>query len=256
MYALENIGRTVELFPHLSCMMKVSQEPRTFQVARAVGGGIQNFLFADPRTVQDVEECVAAMRAETPGQSRGKGIHGVGMQRDVGVVLEGGTPGWVSALNDGVCALMIEKKQAVDDLVSLLSVPGVDMVNFGATDYSVSVGVPGQDGRPGTKKHRLVEEAELKVITTALRMGIQPRVEGSVETMPKYQAMGVKHFCIGGDLVGMWDHFNTQGDAANERLGRPPPSTLPFGQHRGGALPGAEAMGYTAGSGTTTKSKM
>lgn len=50
----------------------------------------------------------------------------------------------------------------VDDLVSLLSVPGVDMVNFGATDYSVSIGHPGQDGRPGIKKHKLVEEAELK----------------------------------------------------------------------------------------------
>lgn len=29
-------------------------------------------------------------------------------------------------------------------------------------------------------------------------MGIHPRVEGSVETMQKYQDMGVKHFCIGG----------------------------------------------------------
>eukprot|EP01047_Picozoa_sp_COSAG01_P103743 COSAG01_NODE_33163_length_569_cov_0.691489_2_plen_102_part_01 len=60
--------------------------------------------------------------------SRGVGIHGVGMQRDVGVVLEGGTPAWVNANNDAVCALMIEKKQAVDDLEQLLSVPGVDMV--------------------------------------------------------------------------------------------------------------------------------
>ena len=33
-----------------------------------------------------------------------------------------------------------------DDLESLLSVPGVDMVQFGATDYSVSIGHPGQDG--------------------------------------------------------------------------------------------------------------
>jgi 2-keto-3-deoxy-L-rhamnonate aldolase RhmA len=60
--------------------------------------------------------------------SRGVGIHGDGMQRDVGVVLEGGTPAWVNANNDAVCALMIEKKQAVDDLEQLLSVPGVDMV--------------------------------------------------------------------------------------------------------------------------------
>ena len=87
MYALEHIARTVELFPHMSAMMKVAQEPRTFIAARSIGSGIQNLLFADPRTVQDVEECVKATRSECPGQSRGQGIHGVGMQRDVGVVL-------------------------------------------------------------------------------------------------------------------------------------------------------------------------
>jgi 4-hydroxy-2-oxoheptanedioate aldolase len=36
-----------------------------------------------------------------------------------------------------VCALMIEKRQAVDDLEQLLSVPGVDMVQFGATDCTM-----------------------------------------------------------------------------------------------------------------------
>jgi 2-keto-3-deoxy-L-rhamnonate aldolase RhmA len=124
----------VELFPHMTAMMKVSQEPRTFIAARTIGAGIQNLLFADPRSVQEVEECVKATRSECPGQSRGQGIHGVGMQRDVGVVLEGGTPAWVQAQNDAVCAIMIEKKQAVDDIEQLLAVPGVDMIQFGATD--------------------------------------------------------------------------------------------------------------------------
>lgn len=170
--------------------------------------------------------------------SRGVGIHGVGMQRDVGVVLEGGTPAWVNANNDAVCALMIEKKQAVDDLEQLLSVPGVDMVcqlclprdgsnctathisqrgmlfimvvlgqvQFGATDYSVSIGHPGQDGRPGTTRHpkgnlcifvrlswvltslhHVVDEAEMKVIKTAQRMGIAVRIEGSSATVQKYK---------------------------------------------------------------------
>ena len=58
MYALENISRAVELFPHMSAMMKVAQEPRTFIAARSIGSGIQNLLFADPRTVEDVEVCV------------------------------------------------------------------------------------------------------------------------------------------------------------------------------------------------------
>src|SRR5436190_11244691 len=132
LYALENLGRAIDLFPHLSAMMKIEQEPRTYLTVRAIGSGIQNLLFADPRTVADVEECVRAVRAEAPHV---RGRHGVGMRRDVGFVLEGGTPAFVQALDDAVIALMIEKKSEVEDLEALLSVPGVDMVQFGPADY-------------------------------------------------------------------------------------------------------------------------
>jgi 2-keto-3-deoxy-L-rhamnonate aldolase RhmA len=80
LYALENIGRAVDLFDHMTAMMKIEQEPRTYLTIRSIGSGIQNVLFADPRTVEDVEECVRAVRAETPGSG---GVHGVGMRRDV-----------------------------------------------------------------------------------------------------------------------------------------------------------------------------
>lgn len=51
---------------------------------------------------------------------------------------------------------------------------------------------------------RQVVEAETKVIKTALRMGIEPRVEFNepVEAdILKYRDMGVKHFCMGPDTV-------------------------------------------------------
>src|SRR2546426_11488720 len=163
LYALENLGRAIDLFPHMSGMMKIEQEPRTYLAIRAIGSGLQNVLFADPRTVADVEECVRAVRAEAP---HAKGRHGVGMRRDVGFVLEGGSPAFVQALDDGVGALMIEKKTAVENLEALLSVPGVDMVQFGPADYSMSIGLAGQFDHPR------VREAERHVIATALRMKI------------------------------------------------------------------------------------
>ena len=43
-----------DLFPHMTAMMKIEQEPRTYLAIRAIGSGIQNVLFADPRTVADV----------------------------------------------------------------------------------------------------------------------------------------------------------------------------------------------------------
>ncbi|MEE2705501.1 MAG: aldolase/citrate lyase family protein [Planctomycetota bacterium] len=211
LYALENIGRAVDLFDNMSAMMKIEQEPRTYLAIRSIGSGIQNVLFADPRTVEDVEECVRAVRAETP---QAGGIHGVGMRRDVRFVLEGGTPEFVQALDDAVIALMIEKQSAVENLESLLSVKGVDMVQFGPADYSMSLGIPGQRSDPRIK------EAERHVIDTALSMGIAPRAEiSSPDEAQEYLDMGVKHFCIGTDVGILFQWFQQNGKAMREVLG-------------------------------------
>ena len=150
LYALENMGRAVDLFDHMSSMMKIEQEPRTYLTIRTIGSGIQNLLFADVRSVEDVEECVRAVRAESPQTG---GVHGVGMRRDVGFVRDVGSPAFVQALEDAVVVvLMIEKASAVEDLEALLSVKGVDMVNFGAADYSMSLGLTGQSDHPRVKE--------------------------------------------------------------------------------------------------------
>jgi 2-keto-3-deoxy-L-rhamnonate aldolase RhmA len=227
LYALENLGRAVDLFEHMSAMMKVEQEPRTYLAVRAIGSGIQNVLFADPRTVEDVRECVRAVRAETP-QARGR--HGVGMRRDVGFVLEGGSPAFVQALDDAVVALMIEKDSAVQNLEGLLSVPGVDMVQFGPADYSMSLGIPGQWDHPR------VQEAERYVIETALKKGIAPRAEiAHPDEAKKYLEMGVKHFCIGTDVSILFSWFKQSGGAMRELLGRepPPPAGTAWRGYRG-----------------------
>src|ERR1700675_1347478 len=75
LYTLENIGRAISCFPTMTGMIKVEQEPRTYITIRAIGSGIQNILFAACRTVADAQECVRAVRAETPETG---GIHGVG----------------------------------------------------------------------------------------------------------------------------------------------------------------------------------
>jgi 2-keto-3-deoxy-L-rhamnonate aldolase RhmA len=212
LYALENIGRAVDLFDHMSSMMKIEQEPRTYLTIRAIGSGIQNMLFADPRTVEDVEECVQAVRAESPSTG---GKHGVGMRRDVRFVIEGGTPAFVQALDDVVIALMIEKASAVENLEALLSVKGVDMVQFGPADYSMSLGLAGQFDHPK------VLEAERYVIETALRMGIAPRAELSdPEQAQKYLDMGVKHFCVGTDVSILFNWFKQAGQQMSTLLQR------------------------------------
>lgn len=216
LYALENLGRAVDLFPHLTAMMKIEQEPRTYLAIRALGSGIQNVLFADPRTVADVEACVKAVRAESPQTG---GWHGVGMRRDVGYVLECGGPAFVQALEDAVVAVMIEKKTAVEDLEALLSVKGVDMVQFGPADYAMSIGLAGQWSHPKVK------EAERYVIETALKKGIAPRAEiAKPEDARKYLDMGVKHFCIGWDVSILFNWYKDAGQAMRQILGRTAPA--------------------------------
>ena len=211
LFVLENVGRAVDGFEHMSAMMKIEQQPRTYLAVRAIGAGIQNVLFADPRTVDDVRECVRAVRAESPETG---GIHGVGMRRDVGYVREPGSPAFVQALEDAVVAIMIEKAPAIESLEALLSVKGVDMVQFGPADYAMSIGVPGQWSHPR------VVEAERDMIQTALRLGVVPRAEIShPHEAERYLDMGVRHFCMGWDVEILHDWFRGQGEAMRQLLG-------------------------------------
>jgi 4-hydroxy-2-oxoheptanedioate aldolase len=212
LYALENFGRAVDLFDHMSSMMKIDQEPRIYLAGRAIGSGIQNLLFADIRTVEDAREAVAAARAETP---KTKGYIGAAMRRDVGYLLGPGSQQYVDQLEDGVVALMIEKQSAIENLEAILAVGGIDMVQFGPADYSMSIGIPGQWKDPRIK------EAERYTITTALKKGIAPRVElGDFKDADPYLQMGVKHFCIGWDIDIIYRYCREQGAAFARALGR------------------------------------
>lgn len=190
--SLDNIGRAIDLFPNMSAMMKVEEQTRGFIAQHAIDSGIQNVLFTDIRSAADARECVRLVRSEDPAAG---GVHGAGMRRAVGYLLDGGSPTWVEALNDVVVAVMIEKKGAMEDLEAILEVDGVDMLQFGPSDYSVSIGKAGQGRSPE------VQEAHKRMIKLALEAGKHPRVElGSMEQAKPYLDMGVRHFCVGWDV--------------------------------------------------------
>lgn len=207
MHDLDNLGRSFELM-NMAGMIKIEQTQYTHQAMRAIGAGFQSVLFADIRSVEDARLAVDAVRAETTMVRgvRGRGRLGVGMRRDVGTVREGGSPAYVDALNEVVIAIMVEKKSCVDDLDAILSVPGIDMVQFGASDFSMSIGKTAQYNHPD------VLAAETRTIQTALKKGLHPRVElrdpGQAQ---RYLEMGVKHFCIGWDVRILADWWDTKG---------------------------------------------
>ena len=209
LYTLENLGRALEL-QNLSGMIKIQQDSRMHLAVRAAMSGFQNFLFADVRTVADVEECVQSVRAEAPEAG---GLRGVAQGRDVGVVLEAGSPAFVQSTIDNMVILMIEKKEAVENLEALLAVPGVDMVQFGPTDYSMSIGRTGQGGHPQ------VWEAQVHMIKTAQRMGITPRAElKNPADAEKFLNLGVRHFCLGTDHTILYTWLTQNGSALREMI--------------------------------------
>jgi 4-hydroxy-2-oxoheptanedioate aldolase len=207
---MDNFGRAIELFPDMSAMMKVEEQTRGFIAARAIDSGIQNVLFTDCRSADDVRECVRFVRSETPEAG---GIHGYGMRRSAGYGV-GATPAdWVKNMDEVVIAIMIEKKGAVENLAEILSVKGVDMVQFGPADYSISIGKPGQVREPE------VQKAHQLMIETALKKGVAPRVEiSSFEQAKPFIEMGVRHFCIGWDTGIIFQWCRQQAQAMRDLL--------------------------------------
>jgi 4-hydroxy-2-oxoheptanedioate aldolase len=207
LFSLDNIGRAIELFD-MSGMIKVEQESRTHLAVRAISSGIQNILFSDIRSVEEAVECIQAVRAETPLTG---GRHGARHGRDVGVHLEAGSPAFIQALEDSVVALMIEKGGAVENLEKILALKGVDMVQFGPGDYSMSVGK--------AKNSPEVAEMQRHMVRTALEMGKTPRVElNNPKDAEPWLAMGVKHFCIGTDVTTIYNWGKENGSRLRDML--------------------------------------
>jgi len=205
LYSLDNFCRTVELY-NMSAMIKIDQEPRGFLAQRGIGAGFQSVLFADCRSVEDVRQCVRVVRPDTPEDG---GTHGVGARR-FAYMGYGGSPEYIQALRDVVVVIMVEKRSAVEQLDEILSVEGVDMIQWGPADYSMSSGMARKD----------VKDIERKVFETALRMNVPARAEiGDPEQAKYYLDLGVRHFNIGTDLSILYNWWRVNGDNLQKIIG-------------------------------------
>jgi 4-hydroxy-2-oxoheptanedioate aldolase len=198
----------VELF-EMSAIIKVDAEPRAFLAQRSVGAGFQGVLFADVRDAEDAAECVRICRPDTPEDG---GKFSVAMRRFT-YMNYGGTPEYADALRDTVVMVMIEKQSAVDALDEILSVPGIDMIQWGPADYAMNI------GKPGERQHPAVKETERRVLETALRAGIPPRAEITHPDQAQYYLdLGVRHFNLGVDLSILFDWWKSNGETMRKVL--------------------------------------
>jgi 2-keto-3-deoxy-L-rhamnonate aldolase RhmA len=210
LHSLEHLCRAAELHD-LGTMIKVDYEWRRFVAQRSVGAGFESVLFADSRSVDDVRHCIQSLKPDHPDFG---GSFGVGARRHARPGY-GGTPRYVQALDDVVVAIMIEKVGAVESLDEILETPGVDLVQWGPSDYCMSI------GRPGEETSDAVRAVERRVIESCHRAGVPVRAELNDFLQAKYYLdLGVRHFCLGYDLISIFTSLKREGDQLREALDR------------------------------------
>jgi len=201
-YDMENIARAAELHK-MGTIIKIDYANRTHVAQKAVASGFQGVLFADHREAADVEATIRSLRADCPQDG---GIFGYTPRRMIGYSGGFNQMQFAEMLRDVVCCFMIEKKEAVDNIDEICAVKGLDMIQFGPSDYSMSCGLNAGENAEG------IREAEEKCIKTALKYGVRPRAEISTpEAAKRYMDLGVMDFNIGGELWNLAATWNSHG---------------------------------------------
>ncbi len=97
--------------------------------------------------------------------------------------------------------LQIEDPEAVQDLDRIAAVEGYDLLLFGAGDYSVAIGAPGQMDHPEIVKAR-------KLIAQAARKnGKYAGAICSAATMHEFIDMGYTFLSAGADVIGLSRYY-------------------------------------------------
>ncbi len=138
---LDNYCRAAEIYG-LGTMIKVDQDPR-------LSGAALYRLRLRKRALCRLPQRRGSARVRAhgaPGHARRPGLW-----RDPRrfAYSGDGKAEYVQALRDVVVAIMIEKYSAVEQLEEILSVPGVDAIQWGPSDYTMSSGAY----RPGRHRH-------------------------------------------------------------------------------------------------------
>jgi 2-keto-3-deoxy-L-rhamnonate aldolase RhmA len=106
------------------------------------------------------------------------------------------TADYVRFANDNVLVVVIvEQKQAVEDIDAIASVPGIDVLFIGANDLSFSLGVGGRTSDP------VVEQAVEKVLAAGRKYGVPVGYPaGNPVEINRRIAQGFRFFQAGSEL--------------------------------------------------------
>lgn len=189
----ENLARVCELHG-MGSIVKVDFQNRGYVAQKALAAGMQGILFTDCKTPEEVAECIYLTMPDTPKYG---GRFGYPNNRWIGYQPHNPQLDYAEMVARSVRLFMIEKKEAVENIEAICRIPGVDMIQFGPSDYSMSCGYNAAD--PGWIEER--KAMERHCIRVALENGVQPRCEIlTPEEAVYYKELGVKHFSLGDQM--------------------------------------------------------
>ncbi len=190
-YDLENIARVCELH-NMSCIIKTDWANREYVAQKALASGFNGILFTDHTTAEEVRNTLKMVRPATPQHGGKLGFVNRRWYKNEGFKNQ---LSYADEVSKCVMGFMIEKAAAVENIEEICQVEGVDFIQFGPADFSMNSGFNSKE-----EKER-VREAEEKVIRTALKYGVSPRVElNEAKDAKRYIDLGVTHFALGSEL--------------------------------------------------------
>ncbi len=188
------VGRILDMCP----LVRV-RSPEYHLIAAPLDHGAMGIMLPRVETRAHVENLVNAMKYPPVGR-RGCSSDAPHSEYDFGPLSE-----FIDVNNqDTLVIAQIERKEAIDRLDDLLSVPGVDVALVGSEDLSVSLGVPGET------QHRRVLEAIDEVVAAAARHGVVSAIHlGDPEALGSWAAKGMRMLMYGSDLQFLMESSST-----------------------------------------------
>lgn len=155
-------------------------------INRALDAGALGVIVPMIYTVEDVRQCVSACRYPPDG-ARSYG--------PIRAAMSLGADYFPSANELIACIPMIETREALENLDSILSVPGVDAIYVGPSDLSLSLGQG-----PGADNSGDYQEAYRKIIKACVAHGVVAGIHAKANLAEKHQSNGFKMVTISTDL--------------------------------------------------------
>ncbi len=98
--------------------------------------------------------------------------------------------------------VQIEDPEPLDELEEIAQLPGIDMLFFGAADFSQGI------GHPAEWDHPIITSTRKRVAEVARKYGKFAGIPGSIETFDELVNMGYQFISIGSDVIGLPEYFS------------------------------------------------